>query len=66
MAKKRENLDEMIQIPLTKTMKREIVQEAEREERQLGPMGRRLLREALDARKIGDSPAGELVGEGAK
>lgn len=50
-AKKKEPLDQILQIPLTKSMKSEVIEEAENEERKPADMGRVLLREALDARK---------------
>lgn len=56
MAKQKEKLDQMLQVPMTKTMKAEVVAEAEHEERKPADMGRVLIREALDARKT-DAPA---------
>lgn len=49
--KEKEALNEMLNIPVTKSMKREIIAEAEAEERKPADMGRVLWREALEARK---------------
>lgn len=51
MAKRREPLDQILQIPCTKSMKKEIERTADAEERRVTDMGRILWREALDARK---------------
>jgi hypothetical protein len=58
MAKKKEMLDEILQIPVTKSMKREIESIADAEERRLTDVGRMLWREALRARREAEQVSG--------
>jgi hypothetical protein len=54
MSKKREKLDQIMQIPVTKSLQKQIEAEAQAEERRTTDMARILWREALDARAAKD------------
>ncbi len=58
MSEKREELDELIQVPVGKTLKEDVQRFADREERSLGGMARIFIREAVSNRK-GEGKPGE-------